>query len=259
MASTLHPSIRLGSVLLCLAVSACGGAPAAPPTATASSAPPPAEAAEPTAPTNPASDAPASADGSTAKAPDAASAEAPPADQAKTPLPAGSTILIIGDSFADSLGLGLKRKQDELGVRFVMQGEKATFIPEWASTKDVPGLVRYWKPALVIVSLGGNELHLKDPQVRASRIQKLVSRIGDRPCVWVAPSLWGNEEFGLLKVIEENSKPCRYYDSNALAGELPRGGDGIHPDLEGQDRWAKALLSWLQAERDPKAEEFRWR
>lgn len=241
----------------------CGGAAPEPVTATASSTPPSVEG-------QPSEDPQATS--ASADTPEAAPAEAPAAaaagpaspvtsapGQAARPLPEGATVLIIGDSFADSLGLGLKRKQDELGVRFVMQGEKATFIPEWASSKDVPGLVRFWKPDLVIISLGGNELHLKEPQIRASRIKKLVERVGDRPCVWVAPSLWGNEEYGLLKVIEEHSKPCRYYDSNALAGELPRGGDGIHPDLVGQDRWAKALLEWLQAERDPQNEGFRWR
>jgi len=182
----------------------------------------------------------------------------PPAPPKGPPLDEGATVLVVGDSFSQSLGVGLKPILKAQGVRVVIKGQKATFIPEWAGTKMGMALaVMQYKPELVVIVLGGNELGIKDPTIRASRIRRVVGNAKDRPCVWVAPALWEfGDPHGLLEVIRENSKPCRYYDSNTLAGELPRGGDKIHPDIHGQKKWAEALLAWLVVERDRNSDGF---
>lgn len=246
----------LGS--LALALVGCG-APAAttsPEPATPATAPA-APAAESTAPA--AAPAPAADPSSTAEPPAAAAAAAkaaPPAETAEA-LPRGAKILVIGDSFAQSLGVGLKTFEKELDVKFVLQGEQATYIPEWAGSKrDVKGLLRAHKPDLVVISLGGNELAMIDPSVRGPRVKELVGHMGATPCVWVAPALWGNKQTGLLEVIQQNSSPCRHFDSNKLTPDLPRGGDKIHPNPEGQRKWAAGLVDWIRVERDRTKETF---
>lgn len=193
--------------------------------------------------------------------PDAPTAPAPPPEPEPPKGPAldeGSTVLVVGDSFSQSLGVGLKPILKERGVRVVIKGQKATFIPEWAGTKMGMELaVMQYKPELVVIVLGGNELAIKDPSIRASRIRKVVGNAKELPCVWVAPALWEfGDPHGMLEVIRQNSAPCRYYDSNALAGDLPRGGDKIHPDIHGQRMWAEAFLGWLKQERDHAADGF---
>jgi lysophospholipase L1-like esterase len=227
--------------------------PVAPETPAKSDAP--AEPAPAPAPAPP----PASAAGGPSATPDASAKTAPPpAAEAGEPFPKGAKILIIGDSFAQSLGVGLKTREGDLGVKFVLQGEQSTYIPEWAGAKrDVPGLLRQFKPDLVVISLGGNELAMSDPSVRAPRVKELVGHMkGTIPCVWVAPALWGNKETGLLQVIKDNSSPCRHFDSNKLTPDLPRGGDKIHPNPEGQKKWANALIEWVRTERDRSKEGF---
>jgi len=186
-----------------------------------------------------------------------ASAGVAPAPAPPAPLPAGLKILVIGDSFAEALGVGLKSQEKDRGIKVFLRGEKATFIPEWAGpNRGVELLVKQTTPDLVVIALGGNELAMTTPEIRAPKVAKLVGLLGSTPCVWVAPPLWGNKDNGLLGVIRDNSRPCRHFDSNVLSPDLPRGSDKIHPTAEGQKKWANHLLDWLQAERDATAPAF---
>jgi lysophospholipase L1-like esterase len=173
------------------------------------------------------------------------------------PLPSGLRVLVIGDSFAQALGMGLKATAADNGLVFTLQGQQATYIPEWAGpNKNVAGMLVMHKPDLVVISLGGNELAMVDPSVRAPKVERLVEILGDTPCVWVAPPLWGNKDNGLLAILQKHSAPCRYFDSNQLSSDLPRGSDKIHPTTAGQKQWADRLLEWLRNERDPEKPGF---
>jgi hypothetical protein len=190
----------------------------------------------------------------------ATSSAAPPASASASAaalapaLPQGLKVLIIGDSFAEALGAGLRSRESSTGLKFFLRGEKATFIPEWAGPKrGVAGMMASLKPDVVVIALGGNELEMKTPDIRGPKVKELVGLIGATPCVWVTPPLWGNKENGLLGVIHDNSKPCRYYDSTLLAPDVPRGSDKIHPTADGQKKWADYFLGWLQKEADKTA------
>jgi lysophospholipase L1-like esterase len=173
------------------------------------------------------------------------------------PLPKGLKVLVIGDSFAEALGAGLRRKEGDFGGKAVLRGEKATFIPEWAGPRrGVNVLLLQEKPDLVVIALGGNELAMTTPEIRGPKIKELVKLIGETPCVWVSPPLWGNKDNGLLGVIRENSAPCRWFDSNVHSPDLPRGGDKIHPTAEGQVQWATTFLEWVRKERNADAKTF---
>lgn len=169
------------------------------------------------------------------------------------PLPKGVKVLLIGDSFAEALGAGLKSKESSTGIKFLLRGEKATYIPEWAGGKHgVAGMMIMDKPNLVVIALGGNELSMVNPEVRGPKVKQLVELVKGTPCVWVTPPLWKDKkDNGLLQVIRQNSAPCRFFDSDILSPDLPRGSDKIHPTAEGQKKWAGYFLDWLRRERVP--------
>ena len=167
-------------------------------------------------------------------------------------------MLHVGDSFADALGGALRVELEREGIRAINRAKTGSYIPEWAGIRsDVPALVKVHNPDLVIITLGGNELKLRDPASRAEAIRRLVGFVGDRPCVWVAPSLWKSAqnalitETGLLQVIRDNAKPCRYFDTNAIVPNLERTGDHVHPSIPARRIWARAFVEWLEHERDP--------
>ncbi len=189
--------------------------------------------------------------------PSAASRAAPAPPVAKAPpppLPKGTVVLHVGDSMADALGKSLRRELQALGVRNVLEAKEATYIPEWAGFKmKMDQHLAIHNPDLVIITLGGNEVAMPDPTIRADPVRRLVAKVGDRPCLWIAAPLWpGSPNTGILKVIRENCAPCIYVDTNELM--VPRMevlGDGVHPTIAERRRWAKYMIRWLRHNRDP--------
>jgi lysophospholipase L1-like esterase len=179
-----------------------------------------------------------------AAAPATVAAQEPTAE----PLPKGTRVLQIGDSFAAALGGELSKLLKEAGLRSTLEYKTASYIPNWSYEGDVPKFVSSYRPDLVLITLGANEIEIPKPEERIKPIKHLVSTLGGRPCVWILPPLW-KPDTGLLKVIRENVAPCRYLDSNVLLHDLPRGRDKIHPNAEGRQIWAKVVFDWLAKER----------
>ena len=242
---------------LSLVLVACGGAP---PTV---SIPAPPEAA--TAPAGTSARSALDEQAQPAASATASSAEGTPQEAAATAeessvdapvgvgeLPSGTTVLRIGDSFAGALGIDLNRELKEAGVRGVLKYETSTYIPTWASSKDLNHYLLKFHPDLVLITLGANELEIPDPAARAPTIHRLVGRLGGRPCVWVAPPLWQGARPALLDTIRSSCAPCLYLDSSALVPELQRMRDHIHPAMQARKIWAKAVIDWLRKHRDPR-------
>ena len=224
---------------------------AAPPPAHVPAAPEPAPSA-PTASAPPAASSPPPTAADSEPKPNAtnAAAAAPvaEAEPAPEPLPKGTRVLQLGDSFAAALGGELAKLFKEAGVRSTLEYKTASYIPNWSYEGDVPKFVANYQPDLVLITLGANEIEIPKPEERIKPIKHLVSTLGGRPCVWIAPPLW-KPDTGLLNVIRDNVAPCRYLDSNALVHDLPRGRDKIHPSAEGRQIWAKIVFDWLAKER----------
>ncbi len=171
-----------------------------------------------------------------------------------TPLPSGTTVLHIGDSFAGALGYELNSQLKEAGVQGILKYEKSTYIPTWAWKKDFPSYLWKYKPDLIVVTLGGNELGIANPEKRAETVQRLVKRFDGIPCVWVGIPLWEGANPTLMRVIEDNSAPCQFIDSHALIPDMQRAKDKIHPSLSARKLWAQTVVRWLAENRRPDGE-----
>ena len=175
-----------------------------------------------------------------------------PPQTATTPateeLPRGTLVLHVGDSFAGALGVPLGQRLKARGLRSVLEFQTSSYVPTWASGTELPLYVARYNPDLVIVTLGANEFELPNPEQRASSVRRLVRALGGRPCVWVSPPRW-KQDTGILSVIHDNVKPCRYLDSDSIVHDVARKRDGIHPSDAGREVWADAVLAWLIRER----------
>jgi hypothetical protein len=160
-------------------------------------------------------------------------------------LPKGTRVLHVGDSFAGALGIELNKVFAAAGVVGRLEFEKSTYIPTWAHSAKLSGLLTSFKPDLVIISLGANELENPEPEKRAPLIQKIVNSLGSRACVWVAPVLWEGAKSSLLDVIRANVGHCVYLDSNAVVTKMPRAADKIHPAMAARPDWALVTARWL--------------
>ncbi len=224
-----------------LAFAACGPAePIKSPPPTGTIAPAPTVTAEPTATASPSG------------APTSAPTVVPTAEEPREPppIPQNTVVLNIGDSFLQAyFAQSLKPKLDALGARYEVKAEQATYTVTWAGKMDY--LLQTWKPDLVIINLGANELANIEPEKHAPAVRKIVAAVGEIPCVWVSPPSW-RKDTGILEVIRTNTAPCRFFNSDTQVPQpIPRQGDKIHPNKEGGQMWADAFWKWLLSERAP--------
>ena len=168
-------------------------------------------------------------------------------------LPRGTLVLHVGDSFAGALGVPLSKRLKAAGLRSVLEYQTASYIGTWSSGPELTSYVSRYSPDLVLVTLGANEFELSAPDTRVNSVKRLVRRLEGRPCVWVTPPRW-KPDTGILRVIHDNLKPCRFLDSDTIVRDLPRKKDGIHPNDEAREIWADAVLLWLAHERRSGAE-----
>ncbi|MEZ4233723.1 MAG: SGNH/GDSL hydrolase family protein [Polyangiaceae bacterium] len=238
------------AVLAAGAFAACSGA--APPPTEPSPAPP-AETSEVSSVTTtvPAPDAWDASKTPLGEAGDAASdAGAEAAASPPLELPKGSVVLHIGDSFAGALGVPLNEELRSRGLVSHLRFKTASFIPNWAGGYDLGAYIAQLEPDLVLITLGANEMAMKDPTLRIPLIKKIVKRLNGTPCVWIATPLWGMDN-GLMDIIRDNSAPCRFMDTNTIHPGMPRVSDKIHPTIAARKEWAKVVVEWLQKEREP--------
>lgn len=172
------------------------------------------------------------------------------------PLPPDTKVLHIGDSFAGALGLPLGDLLKQQGVRSVLKHTDSSYLTDWAWNGSLQKLIWTYNPDLVVITLGANELAIAQPEQRKRTVKKIVSQLGERPCLWIAIPLWDGKHNGLMDVIEQNVGPCVFMDTNELidVAQMPRMRDGIHPTTAARKEWASFVMGWLVAHRAPEAE-----
>ena len=205
----------------------------------------------PSAELPPAATGPAPPEASRSPAAQAPPSSDPPAEP--PPLPEGTMVLHIGDSMAGALGIALNDELKRHKVKAMLRFKTASYIPNWAGGQELPLYLAQFKPDLVLITLGTNEVKMLDPTQRAPMIRKIVQRLQGAPCVWIAPPVWTVEK-GMYQVIRENIAPCRYMDTEVVYPDMPRLSDKIHPTYGARGEWAKRVVAWLAKERRPTPE-----
>jgi lysophospholipase L1-like esterase len=154
---------------------------------------------------------------------------------------ANKTVLLIGDSMAEGIGPFLRKKVEAAGGRFVGLPWCSSTTVGWLDSGRITEDLAQYKPDIVFIALGSNEIFIKNPDERAPVIKKIVAQLGNRPAYWVGPPSW-KPDSGIVRVIEENFQPDHFYNSNDL--KVERRKDGAHPKVEGYAYWTELIWDW---------------
>ncbi len=186
-------------------------------------------------------------------APSPSRAETPPAaPSASSPRTPIGPVLHIGDSFVDAgLQQALRPMFAAEETRYHSFGRVRAWLSTWSDQAGLETMMARYRPSLVLITLGANEMVDRTPERRAVLVRRLVRRLNGVPCVWVGHPVWRGVGPGLMHVVRRSCEPCRFFDSVPMSDTIRRQPDGIHPDKEGGALWAKAVFDWLQQERDP--------
>jgi hypothetical protein len=154
---------------------------------------------------------------------------------------AGKTVLLTGDSMSEGIGWTMKPKVEAAGGRLVVQPWYSSTTVGWQAEGRMRQYIDEYKPDIVFVALGSNEIFTGDMPTRAQAVRDITAAIGNRPAYWIGPPSW-KPDHGIVRTIEENFPAGRFYNSNDL--RVPRRKDGAHPTNEGYATWTDLIWNW---------------
>ena len=181
--------------------------------------------------------------------PASAPADLPEPSRTAAPDTSRQSILLTGDSMAEGLMFAFKKYAQHNGhtLRTIIWYGSTTTT--WARTDTLRKLISRYKPTYVFLSLGSNELFVRNIAEREPYIQDIVKQAGRTPFVWIGPPNW-KEDTGIGELLSRNAGPGRYFVSRGLTFE--RASDGRHPSRRASAYWADTISSWvMRAGRHP--------
>lgn len=160
----------------------------------------------------------------------------------------GTRVLLFGDSMVKA-GLGFKLEQlvKKRGGIYLEDYWTSSSTKLWSESDRLDKLIASTRPDVVFVVLGSNEVFLMDKRA-ADNVEKIVSKLAGKPCVWIGPPVWSVQK-GIVEIERDHSSPCLFFDSSPL--KLERQWDKIHPNTKGGASWATAV--WDATVRPPPA------
>lgn len=153
------------------------------------------------------------------------------------------TVLIFGDSMTILVANRLAAYGEKNGYRVASVTWDGSSILSWSSCDTLDNFIARYHPDFIMVTLGSNELFLKNFDSRKEYVEKLVRKMGNIPFVWIGPPNW-KEDVGFNAMMRSVLPRGTYYDSNPL--DLPRGTDHIHPTPKGGITWTDSIMAWME-------------
>lgn len=153
------------------------------------------------------------------------------------------TILFIGDSMLDGLSPRLaaycKASADTLySVVWYSSTSEA-----WGKTKRLAEYVRKTKPTFIFISLGSNELMVRNiKEKREGFVREIVSQTDGIPFIWIGPPNW-KDDTGINDLIRENVPEGCYFRSAEMKFERRK--DGAHPTAASAALWMDSIVRWI--------------
>lgn len=157
-------------------------------------------------------------------------------------------VLVFGDSMTHNLAMSIAKYGSKNHYKVTGVTWESSSIPGWRNSGKIKEYIDLSKPDFVIISLGSNEMELKNFERRIPDIQSVVEQLGDLPYIWVGPPLW-KEDKGLYSAIEKAIPKDKIFKIENM--DIERGPDHVHPTRHGADQWADSLMRWIKTSSHP--------
>ena len=179
------------------------------------------------------------------------------------PLPAGSIVVALGDSITQGVGASEESSWPALlarssGWRVINAGVSGDDSAQ--ALARLPALLREYKPALVIVSIGGNDfLRAQSSSVTRANVAavlRTVKESGSRAVLIGIPKPTVGAALGVFSDHELYRELAKEYDVPLLSGawgdvmkQSRLMSDQIHPNAAGYAEFAARLEKFLRKQR----------
>lgn len=152
-------------------------------------------------------------------------------------------ILFVGDSMLESLSprVAAYAKHNGHVLNTVIWYGSTT--KSWGTSQKMAEYIAQYNPTFIIVSLGGNEMFVRDIKKRhLEPLKNILSQIGNIPYQWIAPPNW-KPDTGINELLAENIPADRLFVSKDL--KIARTSDKIHPTRIAACGWFDIIAEWM--------------
>ncbi len=152
-------------------------------------------------------------------------------------------ILFIGDSMLEGLYPRLAAYAKENGHSLYCVIWYSSTSKVWGESTRIPEFIKKFEPDYVFISLGANELFVKDIEKQRDKyVKKILSEIEPIPYVWIGPPNW-KEDTGINRLIASNAAPGTFFLSDGM--HFDRSSDGAHPTRSSAALWMDSVARWM--------------
>lgn len=158
---------------------------------------------------------------------------------------ASQNILIIGDSMLEGLNPRLAAYARHNGHKLNSVIWYSSTSEYWGNCDTLKVFLKRFKPSFIFISLGGNELFVKDIAAKRDKfVKSFLKQIGDIPYLWIGPPNW-KPDTGINDLIQANVPKGRFFLSNGM--HFDRTKDGAHPTHASAALWLDSIARWMPA------------
>lgn len=156
---------------------------------------------------------------------------------------AAQTILLAGDSMLEGLGPRLAAYAEENGHTLYTVIWYSSTTETWGKSVRLRQYIERLKPSYIILSLGSNELNVRDiVEKREKYVRNILADIDTLPYLWIGPPNW-KADTGINDLIGANTPQGAFFRSEGMSFE--RSGDGAHPTRSSAAAWADSIVRWM--------------
>lgn len=152
-------------------------------------------------------------------------------------------ILFVGDSMLEGLSPRLAAYAKHNGHTLNSVIWYGSTTKSWGNSQKMAEYIKQYKPTFIFVSLGGNEMFVRDIKTRHfQQLKNILEQIGDIPYQWIGPPNW-KPDTGINELLAENVPADRLFVSKDL--ELARASDKVHPTRAAAYGWFDLIVEWM--------------
>lgn len=156
-------------------------------------------------------------------------------------------VLFIGDSMTGWMAERFNAYADINGFEVATVVWDGSTIAKWAASPGLKKIIDKENPDAIIVSLGMNELFVKNPESRIKpNVGKILETFGETPFLWIGPPSWPGHSEGeqINRFLAEELGDKNFFRSFDLS--IPRQSKtNPHPSRAGIEKWIDNVAEWI--------------
>ena len=157
-------------------------------------------------------------------------------------------VLFIGDSMTGWLAERFEAYGERNGFSASTVVWDGSTLTKWVNSNKIPQFIDTYKPDVVFICLGMNDMLATDPERRmAAPLAKLKSQLGPTPFVWIGPPTWPGRSngAGFNEWMEKNIRGNGHYFRSQEEKLARQSAKNPHPTRAACARWMDAVVKWL--------------